>query len=86
MTVRREPGEFSMNRAHDATTVKSRKVRGRDAADHWKARRDGLLFLIFPAMLVLTGLEVLLSGRNLTEAFLMLEKETQALEDRKSVV
>jgi O-antigen ligase len=80
MTVRREPGEFSMNRAHDATTVKSRKVRGRDAADHWKARRDGLLFLIFPAMLVLTGLEVLLSGRNLTEAFLMLEKETQALE------
>ena len=80
MTVRREPGEFSMNRAHDATTVKSRKVRGRDAADHWKARRDGLLFLIFPAMLVLTGLEVLLSGRNLTEAFLMLERETQALE------
>ncbi len=80
MTVRREPGEFSMNRAHDATTVKSRKVRGRDTADHWKARRDGLLFLIFPAMLVLTGLEVLLSGRNLTEAFLMLERETQALE------
>ena len=80
MTVRREPGEFPMNRAHDATTVKSRKVRGREAADHWKARRDGLLFLIFPAMLVLTGLEVLLSGRNLTEAFLMLEKETQALE------
>lgn len=80
MTVRREPGEFQMNRAHDATTIKSRKVRGRDAADHWKARRDGLLFLIFPAMLVLTGLEVLLSGRNLTEAFLMLERETQALE------
>jgi O-antigen ligase len=69
-----------IKRAQDATTVKARKARTRDAADHWKPRRDGLLFLIFPAMLVLTGLEVLLSGRDLTDAFLMLEKDTQALE------
>jgi O-antigen ligase len=80
MTVRREPGMTPMKRTHDATTVKARKARDRDAADHWKPRRDGLLFLLFPAMLVLTGLEVLLSGRDLTEAFLMLQKETQALE------
>jgi O-antigen ligase len=69
-----------IKRAQDATTVKARKARTRDAADHWKPRRDGLLFLIFPAMLVLGGLEVLLSGRDLTEAFLMLEKDAQALE------
>lgn len=81
MTVRREPGEFaSAKRAPDATTVKARKARTRDAAERWKPRRDGLLFLIFPAMLALTGLEILLSGRDLTESFLMLEKEMQALE------
>lgn len=80
MTVRREPGENPMKRAPDATTVKARQLRGRDASEHWNLRRDGLLFLIFPAMLVLTGLEILLSGRDLTQSFLVLERETQALE------
>ncbi|MBK0392265.1 O-antigen ligase family protein [Ramlibacter algicola] len=38
----------------------------------------GFLFLLFPAMLALAGLDVLLSGRDLTQAFLDLERETQA--------
>jgi O-antigen ligase len=79
---RREPaGDMSMNRAREATTVKARRTTPtRNAAQGWKPRRDGLLFLLFPLMLVLTGLEVLLSGRDLTQSFLMLERETQALE------
>lgn len=69
-----------MNRAHDATTVPARKARSAKKTEGWKPRRDGALFLLFPLMLVLTGLEVLLSGRDLTQAFAMLEQETQALE------
>jgi O-antigen ligase len=39
----------------------------------------GFLFLMFPAMLVLAGLDVLLSGRDLTQAFLDLEKQTGSI-------
>lgn len=69
-----------MKRATDATTVDSREARSQRQAQGFKLRRDGLLFLIFPAMLALTALDVLLSGRDLTELFLTLQRETQALE------
>ncbi|TFZ00176.1 O-antigen ligase family protein [Ramlibacter humi] len=56
-----------------ATTVKAREAR-------WNWRKDGLLFLIFPAMLALTALDVLLSGRDLTQSFMDLEREVTAIE------
>jgi len=41
--------------------------------------RHGFLFVIFPAMLVLTALEVLLSGRDLTQHYLTLERDVEAM-------
>lgn len=41
--------------------------------------RHGWLFLVFPAMLALAALAVLLSGRDLSENFLDLEREGEAL-------
>jgi O-antigen ligase len=57
----------------EATTVKAHRPR-------WDWRSDGVLFLLFPAMLALTALDVLLSGRDLTQAFMDLERETTAIE------
>ncbi len=59
----------------DATIVSTREAR-REPFDFG---RDGLLWLVFPAMLALTALEVLLSGRDLTQSFLMLQKEVHAI-------
>ena len=42
-------------------------------------RENGLLWVIFPLMLVLTALEIFLSGRDLTQSFLLLEKEVEAI-------
>ena len=39
----------------------------------------GFLFWMFPAMLLVAALDVLLSGRDLTQAFLELEQSTQAI-------
>ncbi len=67
----------SLRKAAEATTVTAREVR---QPEPFKLGRDGLLFLIFPAMLVLTAMEVLLSGRDLTQLFLTLQAEMHAIE------
>lgn len=65
-------------RPAEATTVTARELH---QAEPFRLGRDGLLFLIFPAMLVLTAMEVLLSGRDLTQLFLALQAQTQAIEE-----
>lgn len=60
--------------AAGATTVTAREAPAR-----FKPGRDGLLWLVFPAMLVLVAMEALLSGRDLTQAFLALQREMQSL-------
>lgn len=44
-------------------------------------RSNGFLFWMFPAMLALVGLEVLLSNRDMTQAFLQLERESEGVLD-----
>lgn len=55
--------------AADATPAKARAQAG----------RHGWLHLVFPAMLMLAALAVLLSGRNLSENFLDLARESESL-------
>jgi O-antigen ligase len=62
-----------------ATTVDARKSRSAPRTSSYDWRRDGLLFLIFPAMLLLSGMDTLISGRDLTQQYLTLLAETQAL-------
>lgn len=69
--VRRKPAAG----VDDATIVKTRERR----SEPFDFNRDGLLWLVFPAMLVLMAMEVLLSGRDLTQSFLVLEREVQAI-------
>ncbi|WBY01282.1 O-antigen ligase family protein [Ramlibacter tataouinensis] len=68
-TVRR-PG------AAEATTVTARETA---RPEPFKLGRDGLVWLVFPALLVLSAMEVLLSGRDLTQSFLALQREVQSL-------
>jgi O-antigen ligase len=49
----------------------------RRAAAAW--RQDGFLWVIFPLMLLLTALEIFLSGRDLTQSFLLLQSEVEAM-------